>query len=513
LTRALIVAALAVSAAAPSWTEPRVLSDTDRALGPELALSSSGAALAVWDAETGPDCAQSPASLTCIHTVEVAARDGSGGGWGSPDRIARPGVGALPRVALNDAGRAAVIWVHDIGRDRVLQATYRTGPTTPFPNPSDLSAAVLGVRNHHVALDRAGNAAVVWAEDHGGAFDVAAEMRSAASGVWGAPVVLSTGAASAGPSLAVSPGGEAFAIWVEGAAVQVARGNLATGSWESPVALSRNAGVDAAIAVNAAGDAVAIWALGDRPGVEASIRPAGGPWGDPVALPDGAQFPASAGPDVGFGADGTAVAVWVSGGTSLQSLRSAARARGGSWSRPVEVASGHASDPNVSVDPQGNAIAVWTDRARLLAAVRPVAAGAWQPAEVSSAEVSAPRVALDAAGKGLAVWNLRSGDLIPVLTADFAASWEPTLDNTRLPAVRGRARVGRTVVCNRGAWAGTVPIHYGYGWLRKARPVGSAHESRYRIRRRDAGARLACRVTATNPARSLTVTSPFVRVR
>ena len=156
MTRALVVAALAALAASSGWTDARMLSDTARALGPELAVNSSGQALATWDSETGPDCAQSPASLTCIHTVEVAWRDGFDQTWDWPVALARPGVGATPRLALNDAGRAAVIWVHDIGRDRVVQATYRTGPVDVFPNPSDLSAAVLEVRNHHVALDAAG---------------------------------------------------------------------------------------------------------------------------------------------------------------------------------------------------------------------------------------------------------------------------------------------------------------------------------------------------------------------
>jgi hypothetical protein len=227
VTRALGVLLATLSLGAPSWTEPRTLSDIGISLGPELAMTSSGAALATWDGELGPDCAQSPASLTCIHIVEVSARDSSGA-WGSPDRIARPGIGARPTVALNDAGRAAVLWVHDIGRDRVVQATYRTGPSQPFPNPSDLSAAVLEVRSHHIGLDAAGNAVAVWAERHSGDYDVAGEIRSAASGTWGAPAVLSTGNTQRGPGLAVTPGGDAFAIWIQGATVLVARGDAGT---------------------------------------------------------------------------------------------------------------------------------------------------------------------------------------------------------------------------------------------------------------------------------------------
>src|SRR5262249_21812683 len=154
-----------------------------------------------------------------------------------------------------------------IGRDRVVQATYRPGASQPFPNPSDLSAAVLEVRSHHVALDAAGNAAVVWAERHVNEFDVAGEIRSAAQGTWGAPVVLSRNAVTAGPSLAVTPSGEAFAAWIEGSAVLVARASLASGSWDPPTTLARD-GAAADVVVDAAGNALVVWTVADGAGIE-----------------------------------------------------------------------------------------------------------------------------------------------------------------------------------------------------------------------------------------------------
>src|SRR5206468_9460749 len=69
------VAALAVAGAAgamPTWTMPHVLAHAGIALAPEIAANGSAGAVAVWDQETGPDCLTSPASLTCIHTVETA---------------------------------------------------------------------------------------------------------------------------------------------------------------------------------------------------------------------------------------------------------------------------------------------------------------------------------------------------------------------------------------------------------------------------------------------------------
>jgi hypothetical protein len=506
VTRVLVTAAVAVFAAVPSWTEPQILSDTAIALGPELALTPSGSALAVWDAEVGPDCAQSPASLTCAHIVSVAARDGTGT-WGSPDRIARPGIGARPRVALNEGGRAAVIWVHDIGRDRVVQATYRTAATEPFPNPSDLSAAVLEVRSHQVGLDGAGNVAVVWAERHDQTFDVAAELRSVTSGTWGAPVVLSTGGVRVGPELAVTPAGDAYAVWIEEAGLKVAHANLVEGRWDPSITLSRNAELAADVAVNSAGDAIAAWALADGPGFGAASLRAGSFFGAPLEVRDEGQLAPAAGPVVSLAANGTAVAVWVSG----NSLRSAVRAAAGSWSRPVDVAPADLADPAVAVDPLGNAVALWVQRERLVVSQRPVEAGTWQLSEeLSGGEALAPRVALDARGEGVAIWNLRNGESFPVLTANVMPSWKLVLENTRRPAIRGHARVGRTVTCDRGDWSGTIPIRFTFAWLRNGRLHG--RDRSYHVRNRDSGMRLACRVTASNAAGTRTVTSRLMRV-
>src|SRR5262245_64594294 len=67
MIRAAALLVTVASLGTSTWSEPRTLSDIGISLGPELAMSSAGSALAVWDGELGPDCAQSPASLTCIH--------------------------------------------------------------------------------------------------------------------------------------------------------------------------------------------------------------------------------------------------------------------------------------------------------------------------------------------------------------------------------------------------------------------------------------------------------------
>ena len=88
----------------------------------------------------------------------------------------------------------------------------------------------------------------------------------------------------------------------------------------------------------------------------------------------------------------------------------------------------------------------------------------------------------------------------------------PTLANLVRPSIRGRPRVGATLTCLRGHWSGAPPIRYAYGWLLNAHPIPAARRRTYRIRRRDAGSRLACRVAASSGSRARTATSRAVRV-
>jgi PKD repeat protein len=88
-----------------------------------------------------------------------------------------------------------------------------------------------------------------------------------------------------------------------------------------------------------------------------------------------------------------------------------------------------------------------------------------------------------------------------------------TLANTRRPTVAGTARAGATLTCPSGSWSGAQPIRLRYAWLRGGKAMAGATGRRYRVRTRDGGSLLACRVTATNGARTRAATSRPVRVR
>jgi hypothetical protein len=392
VSRLLLLAAAALvlaqaAASAPTWQQPVRLSPSDRTLGPELGVDPAGDAVVVWDHEAGAVCPTEPASLSCSHIVEAASRPRGASAWQPPVEVARPGIGAAPKVALDPNGAAAMVWVHDIGERRVLQATIRPAGAATWPNANDLSGTPIRIQSHQVGVDAGGNAVAVWAqrddEDH---FYVVGDLRPAAGGFWLAPVALSSPAsnASSGPALALLPNGEALVAWIDAGAVRVARGQGAAGTWD-PTLTPATGGVgtdtDVAVAMDAAGDAILAWswrrsATGPAV-VEAAFRPGGGNWGPVAEL--GTAGTGHGRVQAAINGAGAAAVVWL----DRTALRGAGRALStGNWSASTTIATNVAeSGARVAMNAVGNAVAVWPNKASgaIRAAIRPTGGACSRP--------------------------------------------------------------------------------------------------------------------------------------
>jgi PKD domain/PASTA domain len=201
-------------------------------------------------------------------------------------------------------------------------------------------------------------------------------------------------------------------------------------TWLPPKTLSAAGnGGDLNVAVDAAGDAFAVWT---RSGIaQAAQRPAGGTWSAAEDISGGC--PDARGVELAASPAGRAVVVWEcpKGGNTI--VQAVTRRPGGSWSAPHDLsAPGHdAHVPQVALDRAGDALAVWarsngTDVVVQSALQR--ANGAWlAPEDVSGPgfDVDRPDVALNAAGNGVAVWQASDGSnsFIQAATRAAASSW------------------------------------------------------------------------------------------
>ena len=170
---------------------------------PDVALSSTGEALAVW--------LQWEKGLYVTYSGHFLP----GHGWGKARRIDAelPGHASGPRIALDPRGNAIAIWSRfDGAAESILTNRYSVGfgwDTARFLEGEEGTA-----RAPRLAIDGAGNAAAVWQQEVDGHIRVRSSRYVAAVG-WGLCSVVSPeviGDATE-PALALGPGEQGMAVW------------------------------------------------------------------------------------------------------------------------------------------------------------------------------------------------------------------------------------------------------------------------------------------------------------
>jgi len=494
------------------------------------------------------------------EVVQVASGTVSGR-WDEPITLSSGKNELNPSVAVNDRGDAVVVWSRFGPSGYVAVASFRRGATGSWEKAVDLSPAdrnfPFGPR---VAIDAAGNAVAVWA----GA-TVQAAFRSASTGTWSAAVDIGGESTGSAPELTMNAAGDVVAAWV---AFRIGGGALsewidaayrpADGSWSAPTTVSTPGSnfQDVHVGLDGAGNALVAWTdlhPADHSVVQTASRSAvTGAWQAPVNVvaPQPGRFAFFT--DLALDDAGNAVAVW----TSTLGLEAALRpGASGRWQPPTTVAALPSGGYRVGVgmDGAGGALATWYTGGRpavvmasdlrpagplideLQAPPNPTARAAARftvlASPWSSPLAGEPRWTFGDGGAAtgstvehvyaepgtysvtVTQTDVTGASTSAAATVTVAPATVPpaTLANTSRPMIKGRARVGAWLTCLPGVWDGTQPIRLSYRWLRRARTV--ARGTRYRVTRRDAGARIACAVRATNLAGTLEARSSAVLVR
>jgi len=379
-----------LGAAAPAqagWNAPVSISARGN-IGPvRLAVNARGDAIAVWARVTRPVNLR---RLQQGYAVEAAFRPAQGT-W-EPPVIVGNAVQPCPRetcgwpvpsVGIGARGGALVVWAgFTTSGAGVIRAASRTAGGG-WQRPIVLDRLYGG--EPQVALDQRGNATAIWAACSAGcAIRVAFKP---AGRPWRKPATIGSGL---GAALALDAKGDAIAVWTNllgnraGYLVQSAF-RPARGSWRRPVTIGRGGESYAPrVAADARGDTIAVWANAARPGeccpttVQAAFRPAGGVWRHAVTL----QHNKGGTGDVqlALGTLGTATAVWVANGPGA-TVQVASRPAGGSWGAPIPIATstGAIDSLGLGVDMRGNALATWWVVEGDVQAAIGSPEGLWQP--------------------------------------------------------------------------------------------------------------------------------------
>jgi hypothetical protein len=357
-------------------------------------------------------------ALSTVAALVAPASAGAAPSWLAPLTISEAGSPAvLPRLAVNANGDALAVWQRSDGSNNRIQASFRPAGGS-FGAPETLSEAGATSFEPQVALNDAGDAVVVWRRE-GSPQRIHAAFRPA-GGSFGAPETLSAeaGGGAFNAQVALDPAGDAVAVWQrsDGSDLRAQAAFRPAGSgWDSPETLSA-AGQSAElpqVAIDSDGNALAIWhrfdGTDDR--VQASFRPAGGSFGAADTLSDAGQAAVRA--QIAFDANGDALAVWQRFDGSDSRIQAASRPAGGSFGA-VETLSDAGLDaraPRIALDAAGDAAVAWRSdndvQIRVRAAIRPAGGSFGAPQTLSDAgqDAGAVEVAIDPEGNALAVWT------------------------------------------------------------------------------------------------------------
>ncbi len=405
---------IAVSCVDKAWSGAELLELDDQAVGPPVvAFDSDGGATALWwQSFVGPD-----------RIVRTGFDEGSS--WGTRTPIDDLGAGASgdPDIVFGPDGTGIAVWVEfRAGVSSVRSSRFAAGAWGPaeFIETVDSGFA----RRTKVAVNASGDAVAVWMKDGdasaGVRYDIWANRFTAGIG-WGtaAPIETDDTGGAEFPQVAIDASGDVTAVWAQRDASMTKNiwANRHTGaSWGTAALLetSPTNADDPRIAMQANGDAIVVWASSYVWGLGYTAETDA--WG--TALEVSSTVTGST-PQIAFDASGHAIAVWRQSGNGDPGSIWANRYTGGTgWAAAVPVKANvtdSASSPDLAVSGSGDAVVTWTQYDGTRNSIwcnRYSAAQAWGMAtllETSDGNASYPQVALDADGDAVAVWQQFDG--------------------------------------------------------------------------------------------------------
>lgn len=195
----------------------------------DLTLDVSGNAVLVWEGTVG-----------FINVIQAATLSFGAHTWKQTSNISPSDLQSIdPKVDVDDAGNAIVIWSEGIGFDHIASAKLAFGSTSWIntSNPTSVNES----SSPDIAVDPAGNAVAIWKRfvDFSTTVVEAATLPKG-SLTWTPSVILSSSLLITEPGIVVDKQGNAVAIWSASGVLQEASLPF-NGNWKPTISLTSSA--------------------------------------------------------------------------------------------------------------------------------------------------------------------------------------------------------------------------------------------------------------------------------
>jgi hypothetical protein len=398
-----------------AWQGAKAVDTTLSGIGfnSAVAVDASGNAISVWQQFDG------------TRSNIVASRySASTGLWADALPLEKSDEPASsPRIAMDAGGNAIAIWQqYDATRNNIYFNRYSVSSgwgSATLLETNDSGTAV----EQQISMDAAGNAVAVWQQHDGTRFNIWARRYDASAG-WGVPQPIDSNDGDATvPQVALDANGNATAVWRQlvgtHAGIWASRTNA--GAWSKPDLIETdNLGFTFApqVAVDAKGNAMVVWQQFDsvRYHIKSNRFVVGSGWSTTTPVENNTTSNA-ADPQIAMDANGNAVAVWLQAIDANQKVWANRYTQGVGWSKPEPLESDNGSidtEPQVAMDKFGNATAVWTQTNTIRSGVWARTSSATSPSvwntavpidEPTGGEAQSPQIAMNTDGVAMAVWR------------------------------------------------------------------------------------------------------------
>lgn len=385
------------------------------------------------------------------------------GRWGPPVRLDSPDGGTVlsAELAMDSQGRAMAVWNHtDGGRNSIW--VNRFIPDAGW-TPAEFIESELDSSDPRVAVDNTGGASIVWRRASRvwtSQFDPTLQHWSLPE-----PVDQDGGLLKGGFDIGSDPTGYTVVTWAQnsdGGATLWARRVL--GAAQSVATITAGMMIrNPRIAMSTDRNALVVWEQwdGTKSSVWASGFQQGGPWRPAQMISDGvgdAKTPVVA---MARSGSGVGMAVWVQSDGVHSNAWSKCYAPLMGWEPPQLVDTNELGDtyePQIAVDPQGNAIAVWlrADGTRLSIWSNRYERNNWLSAQPITRSIPGdpwfPHIVMDSSGNGIAIWPQRTPGYCSIHTARHVGGegWQTPIS---ISEVSGEPCDMRIVISNFGTAA------------------------------------------------------------
>lgn len=404
--------------------------DGDGAYNPQIAVDDQGNAVAVWE-QDDDDIASDNQYNIWANTYTA------GSGWGTAETIEDSSIGDArrPEIAFVGDGKAIAVWHQNQGdgtnldvRANIYTAGSGWDSVETIENVDDGDAD-----NPDIAVNGEGGAIVVWEQDDGSNYEIGANVYTSGNG-WSTPETIdnsSSGELVFSPEVAVDSEGNAVAVWEQDDgtyySIYAKTYSADSGTWESSATLIENGDNGDAgnpqIAVDNEDNAVAVWYQNDgtNDSIYANTYSAdSGTWEPSAILLENGDDGDADDPQIAVDGEGEAIAVWHQNDGTNDNIYARTYSRdSGAWESSLTLLEnsndGDAEGAQVGVDDEGNAIAVWTQDDGTNDNVRAntyTAGNGWdnaQTIENSDEGASGAQIAVGSEGNAVAVWEQYNG--------------------------------------------------------------------------------------------------------